>query len=161
GAHDDVSESRARRNEQLLRLAPCLGALLGEQRLVALDARLALRVPRARRHLDPLELALQRAPLRALGLLLELEAVLLLLEPARVIALPWDPRAAIELEDPAGDVVEEVAVMRDGDDRARVLGQVPLEPRDGLGVQMVRRLVEEQEVRLLEENSAERDAALL
>ena len=51
--------------------------------------------------------------------------------------------------------------MRDGDDGARVLGEVPLEPRDGLGVEVVGRLVEEQQVRLLEEDLAERDAALL
>ena len=50
--------------------------------------------------------------------------------------------------------------MRDGDDRARVLGEVPLEPRDGLGVEVIRRLVEEQQVRLLEQDLAQRDAAL-
>ena len=158
---DDVAEARAGRDEDLLRLAARLGAAVGEQRLVALDARLALRVPRARRHLDPLELALQRAALRALGLLLELEPALLLLEPARVVALPRDARAAVELEDPAGDVVEEVAVVSDGDDGAGILGEVPLEPGDRLGVEVVRRLVEEQEVRLLEEDLAERDAPLL
>ena len=85
----------------------------------------------------------------------------LLLEPARVVALPRDAGAAVELQDPARDVVEEVAVVRDGDDRAGVLGEVPLEPRHGLGVEVIRRLVEEQEVRLLEEDLAERDAALL
>ena len=36
--------------------------------------------------------------------------------------------------------------MRDGDDGARVLGQEPFEPRDRLGVEVVRGLVEEQEV---------------
>ena len=51
--------------------------------------------------------------------------------------------------------------MRHGDDRARVLVQVPLEPGDALGVEMVRRLVEQQQVGLLEQNLAQRDAALL
>ena len=37
-------------------------------------------------------------------------------------------RAALELEDPLGDVVEEVAVVRDRDDGARVVLQEPLEP---------------------------------
>ena len=58
---------------------------------------------------------------RAIGLLLGGQAGLLLLEPRRVVALPRDAGAAVELEDPAGDVVEEVAVVRDGDDRAGVL----------------------------------------
>ena len=51
--------------------------------------------------------------------------------------------------------------MGDGDDRALVLVQVALEPRDGLGVQVVGRLVEEQQVRRLEEQAAEGDAAAL
>ena len=51
--------------------------------------------------------------------------------------------------------------MRDRDDGARVLLQVPLEPRDRLGVQVVRRLVEQQQVGFLEEQAAERHAAPL
>ena len=38
---------------------------------------------------------------------------------------------------------------------------MPLEPGDALGVEMVRRLVEQQQVRLFEQQLAERDAALL
>ena len=55
------------------------------------------------------------------GLLLLGEAGLLLLEPARVVALERDAPAPVELEDPAGHVVEEVAVVGDGDDRAGVV----------------------------------------
>ena len=51
--------------------------------------------------------------------------------------------------------------MRDGDDGAGVLGEVLLEPGDRLGVEVVRRLVEEEEVGLLEEDAAERDAPAL
>ena len=51
--------------------------------------------------------------------------------------------------------------MRDGDDRARELLQELLEPRDGLGVEVVRGLVEEEHVVLLEEEAAERHAAPL
>ena len=39
--------------------------------------------------------------------------------------------------------------MRDGDDRAGILGQVPLQPVHALGVEMVRRLVEQQQVGLV------------
>ena len=84
---------------------------------------------------------------RAVSLLLLLrEALLLLLEPARVVALEGDAAAAVELEDPAGDVVEEVAIVGDGHDGALVLGEVALEPRDRLGVEVVGGLVEQQQV---------------
>ena len=135
--------------------------LLGEQALVGVEARLRLRVARLRRGADPLELAGERAAARRLLLLLRGEPCLLLLEPRRVVALERDALAAVELEDPVGDVVEEVAVVRDGDDGARVLGEEALEPGDRLGVEVVGRLVEEQQVRRLEQQPAERDAAPL
>ena len=89
------------------------------------------------------------------------QALLLLLEPGRVVALVGNAAAAVELEDPAGDVVEEVAVVGDDQDRARVAAQMTLEPGDGLGVEMVRRLVEKEKLGLLEQELAERDAAPL
>ena len=48
--------------------------------------------------------------------------------------------------------------MRDRDDGARVLGQEALEPGDRLGVEVVRRLVQQQQVRRGQEQPAERDA---
>ena len=135
--------------------------LLGQQLLVGGEAGLGLGLPGARRGAHPLELARQRALAGRLGLLLALEPLLLLLEPGRVVALPRDAGAAVELEDPAGDVVEEVAVVGDGDDRARVLVQVVLEPGHALGVEVVGRLVEQQQVGALEQHPAERHAAAL
>ena len=67
--------------------------------------------------------------------------------------------SAVEFEDPAGHVVEEVAIVRDGDDRARVFLQEVLEPGDRLGIEMVGRLVEQQHVRLGQQQSAQRDPA--
>ena len=49
--------------------------------------------------------------------------------------------------------------MRDGDDRPLELGEIPLEPRDALGVEMVRRLVEQQDVGFLEQHAAQRHAS--
>ena len=51
--------------------------------------------------------------------------------------------------------------MGDGDDGAGVLGEVLLQPLHGLGVQVVGGLVEQQQVGRLEQQLAERDAALL
>src|SRR5205807_2681991 len=123
--------------------------------------RLRLRVPRARARAHPLELARERAAPRRLRLLLMREPLLLLLEPRGVVALERDAAAAVELEDPAGDVVEEVAVVCHGDDGALVLREEPLEPEHRLGVEVVRRLVEQEEVGRREEQPAKRDAAPL
>ena len=156
----DVAEARAGGDVDL-DLVDLLLRVLREQLLVRVEARLALGLPRARRHAHPLQLALQRALAARFGLRFLREPLLLLLEPARVVALPGNALTAIELEDPAGDVVEEVAVVRDRDDRARVLLQERLEPRHRFGVEVVGRLVEQQQVGLLQQQAAQRDAALL
>src|SRR5262249_9627698 len=144
-----------------LLLAALDGLGLRDEPVVRRDARLALRLPGPGRHPYPLELALQRAPARLVDLLLLREALLLLLEPARVIALPRDARAPVERGDPAGDVVEEVAVVRHRDDGAVVVLQVPLQPRDRFRVEMVRGLVEQQQVGFPEQETAERDSTTL
>ena len=92
---------------------------LGQQLLVGDEAGLALGLAGPRRHAHPLELAGQGPLLRVGLLLLHRQPGELLLEPAGVVALERDAAAAVELEDPLGDVVEEVAVVGDRDDRAR------------------------------------------
>ena len=49
--------------------------------------------------------------------------------------------------------------MGDGDDRPLVLLQVRFQPLDGFGVQVVRGLVQQEDVRLLQEEAAQRHAA--
>ena len=49
--------------------------------------------------------------------------------------------------------------MGDDQDRARIVAQMAFEPVDRLGVEMVRRLVEQQQVGLLQQQPAERDAS--
>ena len=51
--------------------------------------------------------------------------------------------------------------MGDEDDVARIVDQMLLQPLDALGVEMVGRLVEQQDVGLLEQQPGQRDAALL
>src|SRR5690606_341337 len=94
---------------------------LREQLLIGRDAGLLFGLAGARAGGDPLLLALE-GPLAGLLLaLLLLQPLALLLEPAGVVALIGDAAAAIELQDPAGDIVEEVAVVGDGHDGAFVL----------------------------------------
>ena len=59
------------------------------------------------------------------------------------------------------DVVQEVAVVGDRDDGAAVLVEEPLQPLDRLGIEVVRRLVEQEQVGVLEQQPRERDAPLL
>src|SRR5262249_25412541 len=125
--------------------------------LVRAEPRLRLRVPGTRAGTHPLELPRERAPACRLRLLLVREALLLLLEPRGVIALERDAAAAVELEDPAGDVVEEVAIVRHGDARAFAPRGEALEPQHRLGIEVVRRLVEKQQVGCRQEEPAERD----
>src|SRR5262249_58015578 len=113
-------------------------------------------LPRAGGGCDPFPLAGECAlPRRFLAALL-LEPLLLLPKPGRIIALVGDATAAIKLEDPAGHIVEKIAVVGDDQDRAGIIAQMAFEPADGLGVEMVGGLVEQQEVRLLEQQPAER-----
>jgi hypothetical protein len=90
-----------------------------------------------------------------------LEPLGLLLEIARIIALVDVVAAAIELEHPVDDIVEEVAIVGDEDDVARIVDQMLLQPGDALGVEVVGRLVEQQDVGLFEQQLGQRDAALL
>ena len=62
---------------------------------------------------------------------------------------------AVEFEDPFGHVVKEIAVVRHGEHSSGILRQMLLKPHHTLGVQMVRRLVEQQEIRLLEQEFAQ------
>ena len=113
----------------------------------------------SRRQPDPLELTFQGALPGAVGLLLAGQSSLLLLEPRRIVALPWDARPAVQLQDPAGHVVEEIAVMGDGHDGPRVVLEGAFQPGHRLGVEVVGRFVEEQEVRLRQQETAQRHPA--
>jgi hypothetical protein len=84
-----------------------------------------------------------RADLRLFFLL---QPVLLLLEPAGIIALVRNAAAAIEFEDPAGHIIEEVAVVGDRDDGAGIVLEKALEPRHRLGIQVVGRFVQQQQI---------------
>ncbi len=64
----------------------------------------------------------------------------------------------MELHDPVGDLVDEVAVVADQDDRAGVVGQEALQPLHAGEVEVVGRLVEQQHVGVLEQEAGERDA---
>src|SRR6185437_5666111 len=121
---DDILAEPLRDRDDDLRGGRRLVVGLREQLFVALVARLGFRLPGLRRGRDPLLLALEGALARGLLAAFLREALLLLLEPGRVVALVRDAAAAIELEDPDGHVVEEVAIVGDDQDGARIVAQM-------------------------------------
>ena len=158
---DDVAQPRAGRDLDLLEVELAGLLRLGGHLLVAPQARLALGLPGLGARPHPREFVLQ--PLLQLGVLAALDgdALGLLLQVRRVVALVRVGPAAVELEDPLGDVVQEVPVVGDGEDRALVLGEVLLEPLHALGVEVVGGLVEQQQVGLGQQQLAQRHPAAL
>src|SRR5205823_1830585 len=122
----------------------------------ALDlARLAELVP------EPLDEALR---LRDLALLhgrrpLQLgDPLLALLDKVRVVADVLRQRSAPQLRYTIGDGVDEVTVVADQHEATGVGGEEPLQPLDARQVEVVGRLVEQQHVRVLEQQLGERHA---
>ena len=94
-------------------------------------------------HAHPLQFALQCLASFAGRLLLLLHAARLLLQPAGVVAFPGNALSTVQLKNPSGYVVQEVAVVGHGDDGTLVLLQMLLQPIDALGVKVVGRLVKQ------------------
>ena len=159
---DLVAEALAGGDLDLQRLVGPVGLLgLLQQLLVGVEAGLALGLAGFGSHAHPLQLAGQGAAAAVVGALLLLEPDLLLLQPRAVVALEGQALAPLQLEDPLGHVVEEVAVVGDGHDGALVLGQGLLQPGHRLGVEVVGGLVEQEQVGLRQQQPAEGHAALL
>ena len=77
---------------------------------------------------------------------LAVEPLLLLAQERGVVAGPRGELAAIELDDARGQPLEERAVVGHEQHGAGVVGEERLEPLDGLDVEVVGRLVEQQHV---------------
>ena len=67
----------------------------------------------------------------------------------------------VDLDDLGGNPVQEIAVMGDDDDRAPVVHQIGLQPGDGVHVQVVGGLVQDNQVGLLQEELAQGHPGLL
>ena len=160
GLDDQVAQALARWNVDFVRLVALL-EFLRLQFFETLQARLALGLPRLRVLAHPFQFLLQGLAEALLLLLFRGETLLFLLQPRGVVALPRNAVAAVQFQNPAGDVVEEVAVVGHGDDGARVGFQELFEPSDGLGVEVVGGFVQQEHVRLRHQQTTQRNAALL
>src|SRR5262249_22628461 len=88
-----------------------------------------------------------------------LKTLLLLFEPRRIVALPRDTVAPIELQNPLSNIIEKIAVVSNCDDSAWILLKMPFEPSDGLGIKMIGWFVQKQQFGPLQQNLAKGDAA--
>ncbi len=111
-------------------------------------------MPAFRRHPYPLKLTFERLLTLVLAPLFLRQTLAFLLKPRGVITLVRNAFAAVEFEYPAGNIVQEITVVRNGDDRSFVFLQVLFKPAHGFGIQVVCRLVEQQNVGLLQQQSA-------
>ena len=128
--------------------------ICGGQFLIGAQTRLLFGVTGLRGHPHPFQLPFQGLAALAFLLLFLRKARALLLQPGGIIPLPGNAFAAVEFQDPAGDVVQEITVVGDGDDRTLVMLQVGFQPLDALRVEVVGRFVEEQHVGLAEQQAA-------
>ena len=131
----------------------------------ARDARLLLGRAGGGAAPQPLGLAAERVAQDHLAPLLRVHRLGLHAHVGRVVAGDAEQAArvaAVELQDARRDPLQEQAIVRDRDRRERgpAARQQRLEPLDALDVQVVRRLVEEQQVGLAGEGAANRDALL-
>ena len=100
-------------------------------------------------HTYPFQLAFQRLAALAGSLFFLLHAFGFLFQPTGVVAFPGNAFATVQFENPACYMVQKVTVVRHGNHCTFVLLQVLFQPVDGLGIEVVGRLVEQQHVRLL------------
>src|SRR5207253_1809307 len=102
---DEIAKTRTGRDVDFGGL-DALCRVFAKELFVCIEPRFPFRLPRARRHPDPLELAFERPLALGFSLLLERQSLLLLVKPRRVVALPRDPAASVELQNPSSHVVE-------------------------------------------------------
>ena len=110
--------------------------------------------------LNPFTFARKRAFAGLLLLAFLQQAFFLHCEKRRVIALVRDTAAAVQFQNPPGDVVQKIAVMGDKDHAALVLAQRVLQPRDRFRIKMVGRFVQKQNIRRFQQQFTKCDAAL-
>ncbi len=157
GLDHQIPQPGAGRDEELLGFIALLLFLRG-QFLEPGEARLALGVPALGAGAHPFQLGLHGLLAGRFLLLLDFESLFLLLQPGRIVALPGDAVAAVQLQDPAGDVIEKIAIVGDGHDGAGVFGQEAFQPGHALRVQVIGRFIEQQHVRVGQQQFAQGDA---
>jgi hypothetical protein len=154
-----VAQARAREPQQLRGVAR-LGDV-GDERVGGLDAELRLRRPGGRPAAQPGELLAHEHAAALVAHGGDPVALRAGENVGRVAALVLVHAAVDDLPGRGADRVEEPAVVRHDQQRAAARREMAGEPVDPLDVEVVRRLVEEQQLGAVEERVGQRDPAAL
>ena len=154
-----VAQAGAREAQQLRRVAR-LGHV-GDERVGGLDAELRLRRPRGRPATQPGELLADEHPAALVAHGGDPVALRAGEDVGRVAALVLVHAPVDDLPRRGADRVEEPAVVRHDQQRAAARREMAREPVDPLDVEVVRRLVQEQQLGAVEERAGQRDPAAL
>ncbi len=157
--NDAAAQTLGHRNEDFLRFVALLVFVVA-QLFKAGNTGLGLGLAPLGVLAHPFQFLLQRLGTGFFALLLLLQAVALLQQPVGVVALVGNAVATVQFQNPLGRVVQEVAVVGNGHHGAGETVQELFEPIHRFGVQVVGRLVEQQHVRLGQQQLAQRHAAL-
>ncbi len=157
---DDLQAGARRLREAEIDLLEVLPRLLDGDFLEALDLFLLRLGARSHRGLGA-EAVDEFLEVGDLALLVLEESGLLLatgvlfVEVVVVVAGVFVERAALELEDAVAECVQEFAVVRNDEQATRIARQVVLEPEQRFEIEVVRRLVEQEQRGLADEQAGE------
>ena len=135
--------------------------ILVQQLVIGVQTGLSFRLTGFGSHAHPVQLAFQGLAAFACHFLFHLHTFGLLFQPAGVISLPGDSFATVQFQNPSGYVVQEVTVVGYGNHRTFILLQMLFQPVDTFRVQVVGRLVQQQDIRLLQQQAAQGHTAAL
>ena len=110
-------------------------------------------------HSNPLQLSLKCLTALAGLLFFHSHTRGFLLEPRRVISFPGNSFTAIKFQNPTSHIVEEVAVVGNGDYSSGILLKVMLKPFHRFGIEVVGGLIEQQNVGLAKQQTAQSHTA--
>ena len=137
------------------------GSGLGLQLFVAGNSVLVFRAAGLGAAHDPLVLHAEDGLALALGGLLHLLLLGLQLQVLGVVGFVMADVAVGQLRDAVGHALQEVAVVGDHDETAVEFPQAVLQPDDHVAVQVVRRLVQDEDIRRMEQDGGEGHALAL
>ena len=149
-----VAQPWTRRNVEFVGFVALL-EFLGAHLLKAGQTSLALRLAPFRVAAHPLQFLLDGFLVRGFLLGFHLQTLFLVLQPLAVVAFKRNAMATVQFQDPASDVVQEVAVVGDGDHGSFVIVQEAFKPGHGFGIQVVGGFVQQQHVRPRQEQAAQ------